>query len=224
MPSYSRPTYHSLIYRDFREIEGNAYHQIVRFFEEREEAIKQLDFDEYFEMLLAYTNALFEMGAYQKHLLMADAVIETTMENNIRLYRGEDVFRQMLFKKAASCFNLQQQDGAEHILKQMIRISPGDADAALFLRKCYIARRSALWQNSQATAIFLFLLAALVIAVELLVVRSFYTLHVPLVEMSRNSIFALGLLAMGGGYLGHRVRSHYAVRALVGEAQRVKRG
>ena len=76
-------TYHSKEYRDFRAIEPGDWRGVVRFYEKNEAAIRGLDFEEYFELLLAYTDALSEIGAWQKHLLMADVVIEISVMENL---------------------------------------------------------------------------------------------------------------------------------------------
>ena len=48
---YFQSTYHSKVYRDFKEIESSAFRKIVRFYEDNELEIKKLDFDENFELL-----------------------------------------------------------------------------------------------------------------------------------------------------------------------------
>ena len=78
-------TYHSAAYRRFKAIPPNAFREIVRYYEENETAVGQLDFEEYFEITLAYTEALFECGKYREHLVMADPVLETVIRQNIFL-------------------------------------------------------------------------------------------------------------------------------------------
>nr|MBP9872719.1 hypothetical protein [Haliscomenobacter sp.] len=55
----------------------------------------------------------------------------------------------------------------------------------------------------RAASIFLLLLAAFGVALEVLLVRPFYGMHAPLMASSRNTLFALGVLAMiaGQGYI-----------------------
>ena len=98
--------YHSEVYQEFKEIADNEYRTIIQFFVEYEQEIKHLEFDEYFELLLAYADALFETAAYENHLEIADQAINITIEHNIKFYQGKDVFFEMLYKKAASYYNL----------------------------------------------------------------------------------------------------------------------
>ena len=220
--AYFQSTYHSKIYRDFREIGISEYRAVIRFYEENESEIRHLDFKEYFELLVAYTNALFEIGSYQKHLLMVDTVLETTIQNNISTYKGENIFNGMLFKKAASHYNVLDYDKADYILRELIKIEPGDEDSAMFLKKCLRKKQPAFIKNTRATSIFLFLLTALVICIEVLFVRPFYDMHAKLVETSRMSIFFMGFLILVGGDLYHRWLVEKEVNNYVAEVKNTK--
>jgi len=98
--------FHSKTYQEFKEIPYNDYRGIVRFYEEYNSEIVHLKFDEYFELLLAYAESLFEIGAYRNHLDICDQAIEITIAHNIKFYQGKDVFFELLFKKAAAHYNL----------------------------------------------------------------------------------------------------------------------
>ncbi len=198
-------TYHSKIYRGFKEIEPNEHHARVRYYETYEDQIRQLDFSEYFELLIAYTDALFEVGAYQNHVLMADQAIEMSIANNIRFYNKKDIFYELLFKKAASCFNLMQYKEAEHILRELIKIDPYNEMSIRFLKKCLIRKKPKHFLNIRAVCILLFLLSALIISVELIFIRPLYEMYSAEVETARNATFLSGILILSGGELLHRI-------------------
>lgn len=202
--SYFQSTYHSKVYRDFKEIEPTAYRQIIHFYEEKETEIRRLEFDEYFDLLIAYVDALFEIGAYQKHLLMVDVIIENSIRHNIQFRNGTDIYQRTLFKKAASLYNVLKYQEADYILRELIRMDPYDSDSILFLKKCLRSKKPELVNNARAISIFLFLLTAFVICIEVLFVRPFYHMHTELVESSRISIFILGCAILMGGDLLHR--------------------
>jgi len=207
--------YRSKIYRDFRAIEPAEWRAVVRFYERNEKEIRELDFDEFFEMMAAYTNALFEIGAYEKHLLMADAVIEASVMNNIKFFNGEDIFHKTLFKKAAACFHTWQLEKADYILRELLRMDPRDEYSALFLKKCLRKMRPTLVRYSRAAGMLCFLLSAVIICFEMLIVRSFYPVYTDIFEASRNAVFFTGLAAMGGGDLLHRWRTNREVDRFV---------
>ncbi len=214
--------YHSKIYRDYRALGDGAFREVVHFYEKHEQGIQALDFREYFELTVGYVNALFETGAYHKHLLMVDLIIELTISENIRSYQREDLFHSMLFKKAASLYNLEKYTDSEYILQELVRMDPADAHAVQFLKKCSRRRYPWLVRQTRASSIFLFLLSALVISLEVLFVRPFYEMHAGLVESTRNSIFLMGLGILTGGDLLHRLLITYRVNRFVEAVKRSK--
>ncbi len=202
--SYFQSTYHSRVYKDFKEIESNAHRQIIRFFEKHQRMINRLEFEEYFELLVAYVDALFEIGAYQKHLSLVDEVIENSISSNIHLYKGDDIFYINLFKKAASHFNLHQYDQAQHILRELIKMNPQDKEVISFLKRCRRRRGSKLLSIARAISILLFLLTACIICVEVLFVRPFYEMHASRIEAVRIGTFVMGIFVLLSGDLLHR--------------------
>lgn len=199
---FFNPTYYTQVYRKFKAIEPSAYREIVRFYEKEERKILQLDFEEFFELLISYVDALFEIGAYRKHLTLVDVVIEKSIQHNIKYYRNQDLFQKMLFRKAASLFNTQDYTKAEYVVTQLYRMHPEDESAMLLYRKCRLKARPVLLNYVRAGGVFLFFLSALVIALEVLFVRPWYDIHVDLIMNVRNSIFLLACLALiiGFGY------------------------
>lgn len=215
-------TYHSRLYRDFKAIDANAYRDVIRFYEEREEAILRLDIDEGFEIMVAYTHALFEMGDYRKYLLMVDPVVETSIHHNIHEFGGQDIFRLLLFRKAAASFLLQEYDKADYILRELLRIDPHDGDTITFLIKCRRRRYPALIRHTKAISVFLFLAVAAITGVEVLAVRPFFSQYTALFETTRISLFAGGCLALVGGDLAHRALAYYHVKQFLAEVKRNK--
>lgn len=220
--SSTKATYYSKLFRDFAAIPSNEYRQIVRFYERHEQAIRQLDFEEYFALLMHYTDALFEVAAYQKHLLMADIVIETAVISNVRLYQGEDVFERHLFRKAASLYYLMQYREAIVILEQLVKINPNRLLYARFWSLC-ASRLIPTWlHQARAASIFLLLLSALLIAIELLFVRPFYSMFIDSVEWSRTALFLGGVLSLAGSEGLHRWLVYQQIRAVAQKSRQYK--
>lgn len=215
-------TYPSQLYRDFMEIEPSSYHQIIRFVESHEDEMEYIHDEERFELLESYVTALFEVGAYRKHLQQVDRVIEEVIGQNIRFFKGEDIFQKMLFRKAASHYQLLEYSRAEFVLKELLRINPAYADAAQFLKKCRRSKRPRLLRQSKAVSVLLFMLAAVVIAVEVLIVRNFYPEYTQLIETTRLSLMGAGLLVLFGGDLIHRLLIEADVNEFIQEARRRK--
>lgn len=218
MPLYPS-TYYPKIYRDFKEIDGANYRRIIHFYEGNEEAIRKLDVEEYFELLQAYTNALFEVGYHQKHLLMIDNVLEEVIMSNIKYYQGEDIFQKLLFRKAASLYNLHEFERAKYVLEELVRIAPYREDAIQFLKKCLRRMEPTLLNHAKATTIFLLLLTAFIICIEVLFIRPFYQIHVELIQASRFSTFFLACSILVLGYFWHYLRVENRVNRFLAEVR-----
>ena len=203
---FSPSAYRSKIYRDFKEIDTGEYRAIIRFFEENHESIQNLELEEYFELMVSYLGALFEIGAYERYLRLANGAIETSIIHNIHFFRGEDVYQKLLFHKAAAHFNLQQYDQAEHILRELIKMDPYDEDAIKFLRRALWVQKPSYIKSTRGWSILLFFTAALIICAELLIVRPFFDSFIPLTEVARLVVFSLGLVSMFIGDIYHQIR------------------
>ncbi len=219
----SRSISHSPIYREFRAIEATEWRTVIRFYEEFEDVLPDLEFEEYFEMLLAYTKALFEVGDFDKHLELADKVIEVSMLNNIKFFNGEDVLQLTLFKKAASSFQLYEYEKCDYLLRELLRIDPFDTDSALFLKKCLRQINSSIVQKAKAASILLLLISAFIICLEVVVVRNFYPDQTAFVETLRNYSLLSSVLILIGGHLFHYIRCSREVDNFVGHLKKRKR-
>ena len=187
------------LYRNFKAIEANDFHGLVRYYERFEDGIGVLDFDEWLDCTLAYTDALFETGNNGKHLVMCDHLLETLIMHNVGNWGGEDLFARTLFKKAASLFQLQEYAKAEHVLRELIKIYPDERVTIHFLQRCLLRQRPAWLFRTRAIAVGILLFTALLIAAELFVVHPFFEAHVWWVQGLHNVLLvsSIMLLALG---------------------------
>ncbi|MFT5167395.1 MAG: hypothetical protein ACI8P3_002632 [Saprospiraceae bacterium] len=212
-------TFYSKIYTEFKTIEGNEHLSIVRFYESYKENIPHLNFSEYFELLICYSNALFEIGAYQSHVKVVDIAIQASIINNIKFYNGQDIYTELLFKKAASCYNLMEYDQTEHILRELTKITPYNEMVQRFLKKCLLRKKPAYLTNARGLAILLLLATAFVIAIELIFVRTMMTTYISIFEMMRNTTFIASLLLIAGSAILHRAQIYFWVKQFVTECK-----
>jgi len=204
--SFSPSLSSSQVYREFMEIETNEYRTIVKFFEEYEQDIYQLKFEEYFDLISTYADALFEIGAYQDHLKNIDEIIEIIVDRNIKFYKGKDVFFDTIFKKAASHYNLHQYEKAEHILKELIKIDPTDKLTIRFLKKCIRHKYPPYLKNTRGLSVLTFLITAVIISIELIYIRSLYPIYEDQAELLRNGLFIIGWIILLSGEAIHYFR------------------
>jgi len=218
--SSSKQQYRSNVYQHFKEIGEKEYQSIVRFFEEHEKDIQHLSFEEYFELLMTYTDALFEIGAYPNYVETCDFAIESTIHFNVKMFKGVDVYQKLLFRKAASLFQLMRFEEAKHILRELIRINPDHELAPRFLKKCRVAEMPKLVQRTRAASLVFFILSAIVIAIEQFYIKTLLPEYNEEIMLSRNLIFIIGLLIWLGGELLLRYKANRDVDRMVLEVKK----
>ncbi|HXR81910.1 MAG TPA: hypothetical protein VN763_13365 [Saprospiraceae bacterium] len=211
-------------YEAFLAIEAGAYRDKIQFIEENFFMLRELHADEYFDMMVLYGEALFETGEYSRQAKLADHIIEMCMENNIIMHRGQDIYFETLFKKAASLHNLDQIDKAIHILKELIKMNPDHESTKLFLINCFIREKKAIVRPYRNISLILLMTSALVIAVELLLVQTLWPNWSSIVEIMRNGLFITGVVLLIAGEVIVRYRAVEDVYSFSRQTKKKKEG
>ena len=195
-------THHSQLYRSLRAVDPRDFQRIIRTYEERENDIGRLDVTEHFELTVSYVNALFETGAYRRHQLMVEPVIEACIREDLRSAPGVagDVFTHLLFRKAAAAYNLRDFATAEHVTRELIRMHPARNRYTYFARACLFHRKQRLLQFGRGAFIFMVLLTGLATVGNLLVVRNFYAAYESGVRYLSGGLLLGGLLVLSVVY------------------------
>jgi tetratricopeptide (TPR) repeat protein len=184
--------YKNDVYQAFKALEKASYRDILYYYETNKYKIQHLDIDLYFEILTTYAIALFELGMYRRYVEVADEILEQSIIHNIFEVDQEDIFSSTLFRKAAAHYNLLEKDVAEQLVVQLLNIHPYNQDARSFYGRIMTSKKKYSGFSRALSVVFL-LSSAICIAVELLVIRPFYSDLIQLVEIIRNSLFILGL-------------------------------
>jgi tetratricopeptide (TPR) repeat protein len=211
-------------YEAFLAIEAGAYREKIQFIEENFFMLRELHADEYFDMMVLYGEALFETGEYSRQAKLADHIIEMCMERNIIMHRGQDIYFETLFKKAASLHNLDQIDKAVHILKELIKMNPDHESTKLFLINCLIRQKKSIVRPYRNVSLVLLLSSALVIAIELLLVRTLWPTWSGIVEIIRNGLFITGVVLLIAGEVIVRYRAVEDVYSFSRQTKKKKEG
>ncbi|MEO6132274.1 MAG: tetratricopeptide repeat protein, partial [Saprospiraceae bacterium] len=132
---------------------------------------------------------------------------EMSIERNIVMHRGQDVYFETLFKKAASLHNLDRVDQAVHILKELLKINPDHESSKLFLINCLIRQKKYTIRPYRNISLILLLSSAVVIAFELLFVRRLWLSWTSIVEIIRNGLFITGVVLLVAGEVIVRYRA-----------------
>lgn len=204
-----RPMYpnQSKTYEAFLAIDAMAYKEKIQYIEENFFMLRQLDGEEYFDMMVLYGEALFEVGEYARQAKLADHIVEMSIERNIIMHRGQDVYFETLFKKAASLHNLDKIDPAVHILKELVKINPDHESTKLFLINCIIRQKKPSVRPYRNISLMLLLSSAVIIAIELILVRRLWPSWTMIIEMIRNGLFITGVILLIAGEVIMRYRA-----------------
>lgn len=215
---------HSETYEAFLAIEEGAYKEKIDYIEENFFMLRELDADEYFDMMVLYAEALFETGEYSRQAKLADHILEMSIERNIVMHRGQDVYFETLFKKAASLHNLEKIDQAVHILKELLKINPDHESSKLFLINCIIRQKKSSVRPYRNISLLLLLTSALVIGFELLFVRNLWPSWTGVIEIFRNGLFISGVILLVAGEVMVRYRAVEDVYSFTKNTRKKKEG
>lgn len=211
-------TYYSRIYRDFRAIGAKDYPSMLHYYEDHEEGIKKLEFSEYFEILAAYTYALYNLNEHNKHILMAEVLIGESIHNNVTQHNEEDIFYNTLLRKAVSYGKLLRFKDAEHILRELIKIQPENIFAQRKLNDCLLAQKPKYIKKLRAFSVLLFFLSAGIIVVELIFIKYFFPTLTHYFEYSRITLFVAGILILIGSEFYFKRVTRLKLNALIKQA------
>ena len=218
--SSSNNTYpKSKLYRNFQQISSGEFRIIIRFYETYREKINELSFEEHFEVSVAYVQALFEIGNYEAYLRSADSTIESIIIYNIRFHKGIDIYEDLLFKKAASYHHLHNYQAAKELLMQLIRMSPENSLYQRMMKKSVLRIKPHFMRQTRATSVLLFMLTALIIAFEVLVVQNWWPDNTQYFTHLRHVTFALAVTALAIGDLWHRLKIQQLVKQILRQAR-----
>jgi len=183
----------ALLYDEYFIIDSEAYHEKIRYYDKYRIDILDLPFEQSSRIRLDHACALFKVGAYQQYLQKAESLIRLVIQENIFEFNGKDIFEDLLYMKAQSLYCLLHYEEAKAVAGSLMHIKPDAGEYAKLYYKIKVDAQRLDAQKLRGLSIVLFILSAIVIAVELLLVRSFYVQHIETVEWIRNGLFISGL-------------------------------
>ncbi len=216
MPRRLSSDYLSNVYHEFKSLKGAELREIIRFYEENKRAINELELNEFFELQVSYLCALFEFNEFDKFLYLVDEAIEASIIHNIQFVDHENIYNKLLYLKAEAYHYQMEYEKASFIFEQLIKMDPYKEKYSTAFGRTKNKMIPKYLKNSRAVSIVFFFLTALVIAVELLIIRNFIEDWTTVFEWSRNLLFVSGWLILILGELIH----YWRVEQLV--ARKVK--
>lgn len=187
----------SKLYRQYVGINSGDYQKIISFFEENEEEIRALPWQQFREITESYADAVFETGGYNNYIWIVEEILPWAFEYE----SSQEDIHKLLFRKAASLYNLGHLKKSEIILEQLYRMNPNNSDARFFLKKCFKAQNFSKIQMVRAISLFLIFLSAFVILIELLWISPFFEKAIYPVRILRSSLFTVAFIIIVGNLI-----------------------
>jgi len=202
------------IYNEFISIETDAYQEQIRYYDNNRSEIRRLPYEYHTFIECKYAKALFEVKDYYGFLTIVDRLITMVVRDNIYEIDGVDVYKDLLYKKAYSTHKILDYYKADHIYSELVKINPDDVSYNKGYLQNSIEKKRYEVKYLNAVSIILFILAAGIICIELLMIRTFYKEWTQIIENTRNSIFLGGIFVLVFLEAWIRISSQKSLKAL----------
>ncbi len=87
------------IYKEFKNIDPNAYQEQIRYFDNNKAEIRRLPYELKTYIECKYALAAFEVKDYYGFLTIVDRLISIVVRDNIYDIDGVDIYKDLLYKK-----------------------------------------------------------------------------------------------------------------------------
>ena len=175
----------------FEAIRPADYQAIIRFYESNAKEIDDLSFEDSVRIKYSYYNSLYSVKAYEQLLSEIDEFIQLVIMENVFQIEKKDVFTHMLSIKAFALHHTMQYENAEYVMRELFKLQiPTKQEKRLFIRNSIQSTRYAR-QAVRGATIALYLLSGLLIATEILIIRTFHNEWSSTIETTRNIILLL---------------------------------
>ena len=198
----------------FMEIGQDSHYEKVKFFENHKSSIGKLDFDFRAFVWCDYALSVFEIGRYQEYIKLSDELIPLVISENIYDIRGIAIYEAMLFRKAASLYNIQKFEEAEFVFSELCKIDKDPINKKAWKQAKYKIIKNKV-RFIDAISILFFIATASIIGFELLVVGNFYPDYLEMVEYTRIATFFMGIACIIGSEMYIRIKSNLIYKNLI---------
>lgn len=203
------------VYDEYIELGKEAYLEKILYYESQEQRILNLPFFQSLEIQCDYIEALHQTDKHYKLLEIIDGVIATVMYENIYTINGTDVYKSLLYIKADALYNTLNYRSSNHVVSELIKIEGDNILCKSLFIKNSIDNLRYEGQKIRAIGILLFLCSAMVIGVEILMIKSFYNEWINIFVAIRNILFLGGILSIVGQEIDIRIKSFEAYHQLL---------
>lgn len=185
---------------------GLSFHDKIRFFSDNINLLDQIGFEEWVDISIDHALVLFELGKYEKFLYLVDDLIETIVKENIYNYRGKDIFEELLFRKAASNYNLEEYQQAETLVLQLMKINNDNNVYKLLYAKIIKRKLFHTKKFLRLIGVVLVLLSIFLKVMDIFIIDPFYNQYHIVFFYIYSAMGIAGILIYLYDYLGFMFR------------------
>lgn len=161
------------LYQAYYSIDVTAFRERVRFYDEHRDLLSHLTVEQRILIDIDYHLALFEIGKYGRFLRGVDPLIEAVIIDGLAI-EGVDIYSDLLFKKAASHYNLWRLRECEYVLEQLLRMDPTSRQSKELYYHCRCKADRKWYHIGKAYCVVVFLVGVVLVVASKLVVQPFY--------------------------------------------------
>jgi len=208
---------------ELSQLETQIHSAIIRHFENNKEILFKLPFEDYFDLLIEYGDALSTMGKSKKYIVVADELIYYIFEKNISEHKGIDQLLVTLFKKALAHYHLHQYDESVHVMRELLKMDPHNTAYKRIYRQC-LYKLSINGDTHLSRGVFLVLVFtyAIMIGIELLIINPGFSAIAGTFEWIRWSVFIMALSIFIIGESRHHLMTWLRLNRDVREFDEIK--
>jgi hypothetical protein len=166
-------TLYSPLMRKFLRVRAQNSRDIIRFCKAYETRIDSLSGAEYFEIWTVFADALYDMEDWGYLGGVADEVLQYSMNENIKFYKGEDIYVKTLFYKTVTEYNLHNTEKATLFCVQLLRLQPQSVVYRKLLAKCFMRTRPRFVSYGYNIALLLYFAAAITATIKFFYIEPF---------------------------------------------------
>lgn len=197
-------TLYSPLMRQFLRIRTRNSREIMRFCKAHEVAIDHLSGTEYFEVWTAFADALYDMEDWGYLGGVAEEVLQYAIRNNIKFYKGEDIFIKALFYKTITEYHLYNTERATEFCTQLLRLQPKSVVYKKLLRNCFLRTRPLFVENGYTAALVLYFAAATTAAIKFFYIEPFAPYYDTAFLAAQVTLFFAAVALIATIWLLHR--------------------
>lgn len=162
------------LYNQYLYMDDKAYYDKVRFFEQNENDVYNMRLEDSLWIQSGYLDAVFQIGKYKKYCDKSQDILQRLIYHNITNFHDENLYEEVLQKRACAFYNLKDYNRSIHISKELLKINPLRKDTRKILFYAYRSSHKRMLKFIKAAIMASLLSAAFILLFEQIVIASFF--------------------------------------------------